>query len=157
MKTLFSALRVSDVDVSVAFYGVLGYEVVGQVQPDARTRLVMLALPEELDVSLELVHRTDQGPVNPTGLDHLAVQVDDLEDMRADLIAAGLVPDEVATPGGPHGPRTARIVDPDGYHLELVQWPLGHPVGMTREDFAMTRPDTQSPHEKELGDVLDPP
>ena len=96
----------------------------------------MLALSEEVDVSLELVHRADQGPVNPTGLDHLAVQVDDLEAMHADLVAAGLEPDEVAMPGGLHGPRTARIVDPDGYHLELVQWPPGHPVGMTRQDFA---------------------
>ena len=26
--------------------------------------------------------------------------------------------------------------DPDGLHLELVQWPEGHPVAMTRADFA---------------------
>ena len=27
------------------------------------------------------------------------------------------------------------MTDPDGYRIELVQWPEGHPVGMTRADF----------------------
>lgn len=148
MKTLFPALRVSDVDVSLAFYGVLGYQVVGQVEVDAGTRLAMLALSGEVEVSLELVHRTDGGPLTPGGLDHLAVQVDDLEATRTDLVAAGLAPGEVAMPGGPRGPRTLRVGDPDGYHLELVQWPPGHPVGMTREDFAPDRPDTSPRQEK---------
>lgn len=142
MKTLFPSLRVSDVDASLRFYGVLGYQVVGRV--DAEPRLVMLALPEEAEVSLELVHRADTGPVDPGGFDHLAVQVDDLEATRADLVAAGLEPDGVEVPGGPRGPRTVRVVDPDGYPLELVQWPPGHPVGMTREDFALTRPDVRT-------------
>jgi lactoylglutathione lyase len=150
MKTLFPALRVSDVAVSVAFYGVLGYEVVGQVTADAGTRLAMLALPGEVEVSLELVHRAGEEPVDPGGFDHLAVQVDDLEAARADLVDAGLEPGRVETPGGHDGPRTARVVDPDGYHLELVQWPPGHPVGMTREDFAVTRPDVPSTEEKEF-------
>jgi lactoylglutathione lyase len=136
VKTLFPALRVSDIDVSLVFYGVLGYGVVGQVEVDAKTRLAMLALPGEVEVSLELVHRADAGPINPGGLDHIGVQVDDLEATRADLVAAGLEPGEVAMPGGPRGPSTTQIVDPDGYQLELVQWPPGHAVGMTREDFA---------------------
>ena len=83
VKTLFPALRVSDVGASLAFYGVLGYEVVGQLQVAAGTRLAMLALAGEVEVSLELVQRADDGPVNPAGLDHLAVQVDDVEAMRA--------------------------------------------------------------------------
>ena len=32
---------------------------------------------------------------------------------------------------GPHG-----LTDPDGYRIELVQWPPGHPAGMTAADFA---------------------
>ena len=136
MKTLFPALRVTDVEGSVAFYGVLGYEVVGQVAVDAGTRLTMLALSGDVEVSLELVCCVDERAVIPGGLDHLAVQVDDLDVIRADLVAAGLSPGEVTMPGGSHGPRIVRIVDPDGYHLELVQWPPGHPVDMTREDFA---------------------
>lgn len=136
VRTLFPALRVSDVQASLAFYGVLGYEVVGQVEVEAGALLTMLALPGEVEVSLELVHRRDEGSGDPGGLDHLAVQVDDLDAMRADLVAAGFEPGQVTTPGGPRGPRTVRVADPDGYHLELVQWPPGHPLAMTREDFA---------------------
>lgn len=134
MKTLFPALQVRDIDASLAFYGALGYEVVGQVMVDPETRLAMLALPDDDAVSLELVHRAS-GSVGRGGLDHIAVQVDDLEATRHDLVAAGLDPSEAEMPGGPDGPRTSWLVDPDGYRVELVQWPPGHPVGMTRADF----------------------
>ena len=32
--------------------------------------------------------------------------------------------------------RTAWIADPDGNRIELVQWPPGHPDGMTAADFS---------------------
>jgi lactoylglutathione lyase len=41
-------------------------------------------------------------------------------------------------PGSPDGSAdfwTAWVTDPDGYRIELVQWPDGHPDGMTRSDF----------------------
>lgn len=135
MKTLFAAFRVSDLDVALEFCTALGYEMVGSVDFDGGSRLVMLAFPEEPDVSLELVYRPADGPVTAGGCDHLAVQVDDLAETRARLIASGLQPGEVELPGGLDGPRTAWLVDPDGYRIELVQWPPGHPVGMTRADF----------------------
>ncbi|WP_281365082.1 VOC family protein [Phytohabitans houttuyneae] len=28
------------------------------------------------------------------------------------------------------------LTDPDGHRIELVQWPAGHPAGMTAADFA---------------------
>jgi lactoylglutathione lyase len=65
----------------------------------------------------------------------VAIQVDDLQVTRRELLARGLQPGEVQAPGGSGGPLTAWLVDPDGYRLELVQWPAGHPVGMTRDDF----------------------
>jgi lactoylglutathione lyase len=135
VKTLFPALLVSNLDASLVFYGHLGYEVVGQVEVDAQTQLRMLALPGEGEVSLELVHRATDGAVIPGGLDHIAVQVDDLQTIRGELVAAGLRPGEVALPGGPDGPKTVEVADPDGHRLELVQWPAGHPAGMTRDDF----------------------
>ena len=135
MKTLFPALRMSDMEVALEFYTALGYEIVGSVDFGGGSRLVMLAFPEEPEVSLELVHRPADGPVTPGGCDHLAVQVDDLDQTRVRLLGGGLRPGEVELPGGPDGPRTAWLVDPDGYRIELVQWPPGHPVGMTRADF----------------------
>jgi len=38
-------------------------------------------------------------------------------------------------PGGADGARTSWITDPDGYRIELVQWPAGHADGMTEADF----------------------
>jgi lactoylglutathione lyase len=134
MRVLFPALRVRDLDTSLAFYGAIGMEAVGRVG-DAGTRMAMLALPGGDEVVLELVERADAGGVPAGGLDHLAIQVDDLEAKRRELLAAGLDPGEVATPGGVDGPRTVTLVDLDGHHLELVQWPDGHPVAMTRTDF----------------------
>jgi lactoylglutathione lyase len=29
-----------------------------------------------------------------------------------------------------------RVTDPDGYRIELVQWPPGHPDGISAADFA---------------------
>jgi lactoylglutathione lyase len=134
VKILFPAVRVSDLETSLGFYEAIGMEAVGRVS-HASTRMAMLALPREDEVILELVERTDAGPVSAGGLDPLANQVDDLEATRRELLAAGLDPGEVERPGGADGPRTVTLVDPDGHHLELVQWPDGHPVAMTRADF----------------------
>jgi lactoylglutathione lyase len=135
MKVLFPAYRVSHLETSLAFYTSVGFEVVGQVEGGDGSGMAMLALAEETEVSLELVHSPTSGPVAPGGFDHLAVQVDDLEATRTDLVAAGLDVGPVESPGGPDGPITALVVDPDGYQLELVQWPPGHPTEMTRADF----------------------
>jgi lactoylglutathione lyase len=78
MKVLFPAFRVSHLDASLAFYTSVGFEVVGQVESGDGTRMAMLALPQETEVSLDLVHSGESGPLAPGGLDHLAVQVDDL-------------------------------------------------------------------------------
>ncbi|WP_206665746.1 VOC family protein [Pedococcus bigeumensis] len=78
MKILFPALRVSDLDTSLAFYTSVGLEAVGHVTGDSGVQMAMLAWPWDDEVSLELVDRPDGGPVVPGGFDHLAIQVDDL-------------------------------------------------------------------------------
>ena len=134
MKVLFPAVRVRGLEASLAFYEAIGMEAVGHVG-HAGSRMVMLAMPGQDEVVLELVELSDAGPVPAGALDHLAIQVDDLDATRRELLAAGLDPDEVEEPGGVDGPRTVTLVDPDGHHLELVQWPDTHPVTMTRADF----------------------
>ncbi len=136
MRTLFVGHRVSDLERSLAFYAALGYRVLGRVPMADRGSLVVLSFPEEDMASVELVHRPEGGPVVPGGFDHLAVQVDDLDGTLSDVTARGLRPGPVEFPGGPDGPRTTTLTDPDGYVIELVQWPPGHPVGMTAADFA---------------------
>ncbi|MBM6401956.1 VOC family protein [Phycicoccus sonneratiae] len=146
MKVLFPALRVGALEPSVDFYETVGLEVVGRVETDD-TRMAMLAAPGAEEVCLELVETPARGPVHPGGLDHLAVQVDDLRATRTRLLAAGLPVGELETPGGPDGPLTATVPDPDGHHLELVEWPAGHPVAMTRADFAPPPERTTDPEE----------
>jgi len=56
---------------------------------------------------------------------------------RPDLAAADVQPDEPpVSPDGSNEFRTAWITDPDGNRIELVQWPPGHPDGMTAADFS---------------------
>lgn len=137
MKTLFVGYRVTDLDLSLAFYVAIGYIEVGRVAFDDGACLVMLRFPGEPAVSLELVHRPAEGRVDVgTGFDHLAIQVDNLADTLARLTVAGLEPEPIQYPGGPDGPETSWLTDPDGYRIELVEWPPGHAGGITAADFA---------------------
>jgi lactoylglutathione lyase len=136
VKTLHPAYRVTDLAVSLEFYRALGYEVVGSVGVGDGDTLTMLKFPGEEFVTLELIHRAAGGPVElGTGFGHLAVQVEELAATLAELSREGLAPAPEQLPAGPDGPRTAWLTDPDGYRLELVQWPAGHADGITPDDF----------------------
>jgi lactoylglutathione lyase len=94
----------------------------------------MLQLPDDPFVSLELVHDPAR-PVKDIGaVNHLVVQVDDLDATIADLATKGVTAEPPTEPGP--GFRISWLTDPDGYRIELVQWPPGHPAGMTAADFA---------------------
>jgi lactoylglutathione lyase len=126
-------LKVADREVSVAFYGALGYEVVGEV-PDAPIgHLTMLRLPGDEFVALELVHDPSAADTSAPGFSHFAVSVESLEATVARLTAAGIRSDGIESPAPDL--LTATVIDPDGRTIELVQWPLGHPEGMTAADW----------------------
>ena len=137
MKTLFVAYRVTDLDRSLDFYTTLGYVEVGSGAIGDGVRIAVLKFPDEPVATLELVHRPDGGRVEVGGgFDHLAIQVDALTDTLQRLTGAGLEPEPIRYPGGPHhGPKTSWLTDPDGYRIELVEWPPGHPDGITAADF----------------------
>ena len=137
MKTLFVSYRVTDLNRSLAFYTALGYVELGRVEAGDAAHLAILSFPGEPAASLELVHRPADGHVEVgTGFDHLAIQTDTLTDTVDRLTAAGLNPGPIQHPGGPNGPETAWLTDPDGYRIELVEWPPGHPDGITAADFS---------------------
>jgi lactoylglutathione lyase len=126
MKTILFALRVSDLERSLAFYAKVGYVELGTVPFDDGSSLVWLRLPDESSVSLELVHRPADGSVEVGGFEHFAIEVSSLAATIAGLTEAGLTPGEPVV-HGPDGPKTSWLVDPDGYRLELVEWPPGGP------------------------------
>ncbi|MEV4476613.1 VOC family protein [Nonomuraea sp. NPDC049504] len=134
MRMLHLGLRVTDLERSLAFYTAVGYAEVGRVSETESGSLTMLKLPGDPYVSLELVHDPAR-PVEDIGaVDHLVIQVDDLHATIAALAAKGVT----AEPPSELGERfwTSWLADPDGYRIELVQWPPGHPPGMTAADFA---------------------
>jgi lactoylglutathione lyase len=136
MRTLHVGLRVSDLHRSLAFYTAVGYMVVGTVEGTGFGSLTMLRLPGDSFVTIELVHDPARGAVDlGTGINHLVVQVESLDELLAGLAAQGIAAELPALPAGPDGPRTTWITDPDGYRIELVQWPPGHADGITEADF----------------------
>jgi lactoylglutathione lyase len=136
MRTLHFGLRVSDLARSLAFYTAVGYTVVGTVEGTGFGSLTMLQLPGDDFVTIELVHDPAQAEAGPgVGINHLVIQVESLDATHADLAAKGLEPEPIEHPGGVDGPRTCWLTDPDGYRIEVVQWPDGHPDGMTKADF----------------------
>jgi len=137
MRTLHVGLRVSDFERSLAFYTAVGYTVVGTVEGTAFGSLTMLRLPGDDFVTIELVHDPARGKVDlGTGINHLVIQVESLDATLAGLTAKGIPAESPGPPGGAEVPRTSWLTDPDGYRVELVQWPAGHADGMTEADFA---------------------
>ena len=137
MRTLHVGLRVSDLERSLAFYTGVGYIVVGSVEGTPFGTLTMLRLPGDGCVTIELVYDPARGAVDlGTGINHLVVQVESLAATLAELAARGIAAEPPGGPAGSGGPRTSWITDPDGYRIELVQWPAGHADGMTEADFA---------------------
>lgn len=136
MRTCIVAWRVTDLDRSLGFYTALGYVELGRVIGDDGESLVVLKFPDEPVASLELVHRPADGPVDVgSGIDHLAIHVDALVPQLEMLASTGLEPGPVQCPAGADGPKTSWLTDPDGYRIELVEWPPGHPPGISATDF----------------------
>lgn len=133
MRMLHLGLRVTDLERSLAFYTALGYAELGRVPDTPFGSLIMLQLPDDPFVSLELVHHPARPVTRTDAVNHLVVQTDDLGATITDLAARGVLAEPPTEPGP--GLRTSWLTDPDGYRIELVQWPAGHPAGMTAADM----------------------
>jgi lactoylglutathione lyase len=136
VRTLHVGLRVADLERSIAFYTSIGYEVLGVVPATELGTLTMLKLPGDEFVALELVNDPDNGRVEPGGFSHFVIHVDDVHATVTHLAACGVQTEEPQSPDGSGDFWTAWVRDPDGYRIEFVQWPDGHPDGMTRSDLA---------------------
>jgi lactoylglutathione lyase len=137
MRTLHTAYGVGDLERSVDFYERLGFQEIGRVAIGTESTLLMLNAPGDGEVvRLELVHNRGVGSYElGSGFSHIVVQVDDLDSTLADLAQKGIGFDEPQHPAGENGPKTSWVRDPDGYRIELVERPPGHPDGITRADF----------------------
>ena len=137
MKTLLTGYRVSDLERSERFYRAIGFREIGRVALGDGTTLIMLNLPGDGDVvTLELVYAPAAGAlVVGNGFIHIAVQVDDVAATVEELARQGIACGPIEYPDGANGPVVSNLRDPDGYQMELVQWPPGHADDMTSADF----------------------
>ncbi len=124
MPTAFvhTCIRSLDVDASLRFYGLLGYEQRGRLVFESAYN-VYLGLPGDGD-TLELtvnVGRTEPYDLGE-GYNHMALVVDDLDALLARLAAAGIEPERAPyAPGGREEiGRICFVRDPDGYRIELI-------------------------------------
>lgn len=86
-------------------------------------------------VQMALVCHPDFAPTHgDSPLSHFVIQVDDMEATRTRLTARGVDVDEPTSPDGIPDFWTGMLADPDGNRVELVQWPPGHPDGITAAD-----------------------
>jgi lactoylglutathione lyase len=138
MRTLHLGLLVADLQRSLAFYTGFGFEVLGRVPGTELGALTMLKLPGDEFVSLELVDDSSEDRVERRNLSHFVVQVEDLHATVAQLAVRGIEAAEPGSPDDSEGFWTSWVDDPDGHRVELVQWPSGHPDGMTAADLAGT-------------------
>src|SRR5829696_5191956 len=136
-KTLLTGYRVSELERSERFYRAVGFREIGRVPLGDGTTLVMLNLPGDGDVvTLELMYApAADALVVGNGFSHIAVQVDDLAATVTELTRTGIACGPIEYPGGANGSVVSTLHDPDGYQIELVQWPPGHADDMTSEDF----------------------
>ena len=121
-RYVHTCVRVLDPDASVAFYEALGYERRGKLQFETAYNVYM-GLPGdgdrlELTVNVGREETYDLGD----GYNHVAVTVEDIEAVLADLAELGVEPEKPPYhPGGREElPLIAFVADPDGYRVEII-------------------------------------
>jgi lactoylglutathione lyase len=118
MPTAFAhtCVRVRDPEASLRFYELLGFERRGRLNFDTAYNVYLGLL--ELTVNDGRTEPYDLGE----GYNHLALTVDDLDELLAALAQSGVQPEKPPyRPGGrAELPRICFVADPDGYRIELI-------------------------------------
>ena len=122
MALVHTCVRVRDVDASIRFYRALGFQERGRLNFESAYNVYM-GLPGdgdrlELTVNVGREETYDLGD----GYNHVAVTVEDIEAVLADLAELGVEPEKPPYhPGGREElPLIAFVADPDGYRVEII-------------------------------------
>lgn len=122
MDVIHTAVAVSDIEETLAFYtDGLDLEYAHEFELGG-VRNVYVAGDDGMEIQFKYdPDRTD--PVEPAGIDHLAVEVESVPETFDDLVAATDCPVvEEPTVIEPADARAAFVEDPDGYVVELVEY-----------------------------------
>jgi lactoylglutathione lyase len=116
-----TCIRIRDLDASVKFYGLLGFERRGRLNFESAFN-VYLGLPGGGDVLELTVNVGREEPYDlGDGYNHMALIVDELDGLLAGLAENGIEPERPPyAPGGREEYRICFVADPDGYRIELI-------------------------------------
>jgi lactoylglutathione lyase len=122
MDVLHTAIRVSDLEATAAFYeDELGLSHSWDFERDGVTNYYVAG--DESDTEIQFVYDPeDDDPVEPDGIDHVAVSVDDVE-AEFERLVSETESEAVKSPTYVEDAdaTVAFVTDPDGYVVELVQ------------------------------------
>jgi lactoylglutathione lyase len=123
-----TCVRVRDPEASDRFYRKLGFEPRGRLNFSSAYN-VYYGLPGGGDVLELTVNVGQEEPYDlGTGYNHMAVAVDDLDAVLAELAEIGVAPEKPPYhPGGRTEYRICFVADPDGYRIELIDGDFATP------------------------------
>ena len=130
------ALYVHDLDASRAFYkGLLGFqEPYSLLNTNGTVHLTFIKINDR-----QFIELFPERDTNSDRLNHIAIQTDDAEAMRAYLASRGVkVPDKANK--GRIGNLEFNVVDPDGHQVEIVQY---LPDGWTVREYGKSMNDAR--------------
>jgi lactoylglutathione lyase len=111
-----TCLTVSDLDRTLAFYSLLGFERRRTIGSGAGTS-VFCGLAEDTDrLQLKL---TEEFEPAMRRFGHIAIDVEDLDALLGQLAGHGVVPDQAPIVSGML--RICYVHDPDGYATQLIE------------------------------------
>ncbi len=134
MPFVHTCVRVRDPDASERFYGLLGFERRGRLNFQTAYNIYM-GLPGDGDTLELTVNRDRDQPYDlGDGYNHMAMVVEDLDALLAQLNAKGIEPEKPPySPGGREEiGRICFVQDPDGYRIELID--KGFPTPQDPDD-----------------------
>ena len=121
MEFLHTCYRIGEIDRSVRFYEALGFEERGRMPIRDEAINVFMGLPGD-GARLELTYNHGVDAYDPgTGYNHIAVTVDDLDDVLPALAEKGIEPERPPYTVSEGGSRLCFVRDPDGYRIELIE------------------------------------
>jgi lactoylglutathione lyase len=120
-ELIHTCYRIGDIDRSVAFYEALGMEELRRVPIRDEAINVFMGFPND-GPRLELTynHGVNSYEVG-TGYNHIAMTVDDLDEVLPRLADNGIEPEKPPYRVREGGSRLCFVRDPDGYRIELIE------------------------------------
>jgi lactoylglutathione lyase len=120
-ELIHTCYRIGDIDRSVAFYEALGMHELGRFPiRDEAINVFMGFDGDGPRLELTYNHGVDSYELG-TGYNHIAITVDDLDEVLPKLAEKGIEPEKPPYRVREGGSRLCFVRDPDGYRIELIE------------------------------------